>query len=165
MGKSWKKSYLRKVIAPDKVEAYLEKERKLGKTVVSLNGSFDLLHAGHLQIIYEASQQADLLIIALNSDESVQSYKGALRPIVPLKQRLEMLAALEFVDLVTWFEEKDPREILKKIKPQVHVNGEEYGQSCIEAEVIKSLKSRLHLVKRVPTLSTSALIEKVKKCD
>ena len=165
MGKSWKKSHLRKIIAPDKVEAYLEKERKLGKTVASLNGSFDLLHAGHLQIIYEASQQADLLIIALNSDESVQSYKGPLRPIVPLKQRLEMLAALEFVDLVTWFEEKDPREILKKIKPHVHVNGAEYGQKCIEAEVVKSLKSRLHLCKRIPALSTSALIEKVKKCD
>ena len=165
MEKSWKKNCQRKVIAPDKIEARLEKERKLGKTIVSLNGSFDLLHAGHLQIIYEAAQQGDILIIALNSDKSVQSYKGPLRPIVSLEGRLEMLAALEFVDFVTWFEERTPLEILKKIRSHVHVNGAEYSVDCIEAELLKKMKTRLHLFKRIPSLSTSALIEKVKKCD
>lgn len=162
---SFEKKLALKIIAPEEIEKRLEQERRSGKTIVSLNGSFDLLHAGHLQIIYEASLQADILVMALNSDQSVRSYKGPLRPIIPLKERLQMVAALEFVDFVTWFDEQDPRAILKKIKPDVHVNGVEYGENCIEAEVLKKLKARLHLFQRIPALSTSALIEKVKKCD
>ncbi|MBM3183843.1 MAG: adenylyltransferase/cytidyltransferase family protein, partial [Chlamydiae bacterium] len=121
----------------------------------------DLLHAGHLFIIHEASRQADILILALNTDHSIRSYKGEGRPIIPLQYRLEMIAALEFVDLVTWFDESDPRALLAKIKPDVHVNGQEYGENCIEAEVVKSNGGKLHLVERIPTLSTSNIIQKI----
>lgn len=156
---------LSKIVPPNKIAAVLDGARKEGKTVASLNGSFDLVHAGHLKIIYEAAEQADILIVALNSDASIKAYKGSLRPIIPLQQRMEMIAALEVVDFVTWFEEENPIEILKIIRPQVHVNGAEYGEECIEAEIVKSLQAKLHLVKRVPSLSTSAIIEKVKQCD
>ena len=123
-----------------------------------------MLHAGHLQIIYEASLQGDVLIVALNSDASIKKYKSIKRPIIPLKYRLMMMAALEFVDYVTYFEETDPCRILSMIKPDVHVNGREYGENCIEADTVKKNGGRLHLVELVPSLSTTKIIEKI-KCE
>jgi bifunctional ADP-heptose synthase (sugar kinase/adenylyltransferase) len=87
-----------------------------------------------------------------------------MRPIIPLNYRLEMIAALEFVDYVTWFNETDPRALLDKIKPNVHVNGAEYGASCIEADIVQINGGRLHLVERIPSLATSTIIEKIKQC-
>jgi rfaE bifunctional protein nucleotidyltransferase chain/domain len=159
--KNFDEFFARKWIEPSKLEETVENLKKAGKTVATLNGSFDLLHAGHLQMIYEASQQADVLILALNSDSSIKKYKSPLRPIVPLEYRLRMIAALDFVDYVTSFEETDPRVLLSKIKPDVHVNGAEYGANCIEADVVKSHGGRVHIVELVPGLSTSTLIKKI----
>lgn len=131
---------------------------------MTLNGSFDLLHAGHLYILHEAARQADLLWVALNSDVSVKAYKGPSRPIIELAYRLEMVAALECVSLVSWFDETDPRRLLREICPDVHVNGAEYGPACIEAEVVRDLGGRLHLVDRIPGLATSQIIEKIRTC-
>lgn len=152
----------KKLIEPNALEekAKALRERKL--TIATLNGSFDLLHAGHLYIIHEASKQADRLIVALNSDHSIQQYKDKTRPIVPLCFRLEMMAALEFVDFVTWFEETDPRVLLDKIKPDVHVNGIEYGENCLEADVVRKNGGRIHLVDRIPSLATSNIIDKIR---
>ncbi|QLH35343.1 MAG: adenylyltransferase/cytidyltransferase family protein [Parachlamydiaceae bacterium] len=119
------------------------------------------MHAGHLQIIYEASQQADLLIVALNTDSSIQKYKSPLRPIIPLEYRLQMMSALAFVDYVTWFEETNPCKLLEIIKPNVHVNGAEYGENCIESETVKSHGGSLHIVKLVPGLSTTQILKKM----
>lgn len=152
----------KKFIKPELIERKIAALREKNLTIATLNGSFDLLHAGHLFIIYEASKQADRLLIALNSDASIQGYKSSDRPIIPLQFRLEMAAALEFVDFVTWFDETDPRALLEKIKPDVHVNGIEYGPDCIEAEVVRANGGRIHLVKRIEGLSTSAVIEKIK---
>ncbi|MDJ0652299.1 MAG: adenylyltransferase/cytidyltransferase family protein [Simkaniaceae bacterium] len=153
-----------KYISPDKLEEKVTEIRKLGKTIATLNGSFDLFHAGHLKIVHEASLQADVLILALNSDASIKKYKSPLRPIVSLEQRLDMIAALEFVDYVTHFDETDPIVLLEKIKPDVHNNGSEYGESCVESEVIKKHGGTVHSVKLIPGLSTSKLIEKIKTC-
>jgi D-glycero-beta-D-manno-heptose 1-phosphate adenylyltransferase len=165
MEKNWEQESLKKVIEPNKLEDFVANLRKKHKSIVTLNGSFDLLHAGHLYIIYEASLQGDVLIVALNTDESIRQYKGPTRPIIPLKYRLQMMAALFFVDFVTYFDELDPRAILEKIKPDVHVNGSEYGENCIEADVVRAHGGRLHLVKRVEGLSSSYIIEKIKKCE
>jgi D-glycero-beta-D-manno-heptose 1-phosphate adenylyltransferase len=71
------------------------------------------------------------------------------------------MAALEFVDYVTWFDETDPRKILSLIKPDVHVNGAEYGENCLEAETVKALGGRIHIVELVPGLSTSQILQKI----
>ncbi len=131
--------------------------------LATLNGSFDLLHAGHLQILYEASQQADHLLVALNSDLSIQSYKGPDRPLIPLEYRLQMVAMLSCVDTVTWFDETDPRHFLSIIQPEVHVNGAEYTTSCIEADTITHFGGELYLVDRIPGLSTTNLLKKIQK--
>lgn len=153
----------KKLLKPHELEARVSSIRKGGKTIATLNGSFDLLHAGHLYILFQAKKQADFLIVALNSDDSIRSYKSADRPIVCLQYRLEMIAALGCVDFVTWFEETDPCKFLLKIKPDVHVNGAEYGQNCIEAKTVQSFGGKLHLVDRIPSLSTSSIIEKIQK--
>lgn len=155
----------KKLIEPKQLEDKVAGMRAKKQTIATLNGSFDLLHAGHLFIIHQARLQADVLIVALNSDGSIRQYKKGHRPIIALAYRLEMMAALEFVDFVTWFDETDPRSLLAKIKPDVHVNGAEYGDACIEAEVVKTHGGRLHLVDRIPSLATSAIIEKIKTCE
>jgi len=85
----------KKLIKPELIEKKLAALRQKNLTLATLNGSFDLLHAGHLFIIYEASKQADKLLIALNTDRSIQCYKRSDRPIIPLRFRLEMIAALQ----------------------------------------------------------------------
>jgi D-beta-D-heptose 7-phosphate kinase/D-beta-D-heptose 1-phosphate adenosyltransferase len=133
--------------------------RAKGKRIVTLNGSFDILHSGHLHILNEARQQGDVLIVGLNSDASVRSYKGPDRPVVPDRQRAEMLLALRMVDYVHIFDEVDPVAFIEEVAPEVHVNGAEYGEDCIESETVRRLGGRLHLVGRIPGLSTSRVIE------
>lgn len=161
MKKYWSEDYKNKVIAPEKIPSFVSEIRKQGKTIATLNGSFDLMHAGHLHMIYEASKEADFLIVALNTDSSIKKYKSPHRPIVPLEYRLQMMAALGFVDYVTWFDETDPRRILKEIKPDVHVNGAEYGENCIEAETVRSHGGRMRIVELVPGLSTTDVLKKI----
>lgn len=151
----------KKLIHPNDLSAKVTELRGEKKTIASLNGSFDLLHAGHLHIIYEASRVADILIVALNSDSSIMQYKSPDRPIIPLEYRLELMAALEFVDYVTWFEETNPIRILSLIKPDVHVNGSEYGENCVEAPTVKLHGGKIHIVDLVPGLSTSQIIHKI----
>ncbi len=153
----------RKLIEPSSLKEKIAAIRRRGQTIATLNGSFDLLHSGHLYIIHQASLQADQLIVALNSDASIQKYKGLDRPIIALDHRLSMMAALEFVDYVTWFEETDPRAILSLIRPDVHVNGVEYGANCIEAATVREAGGRVHLVERIAGLATSSVIEKIQQ--
>lgn len=162
--KLWADDYKKKLINPDQLAVWSEKRKNEGKTIATLNGSFDLMHAGHLEMIYQASQQADILLLALNSDASIKRYKSIDRPIIPLEYRLRMMAALEFVDFITWFEEDDPRSLLEQIQPHVHVNGSEYGENCLEADVVKKHGGKIKIIALVPGLSTSEIIKKVKSC-
>ncbi len=150
-----------KVIDPAGIEQKIGELRGLGKTIATLNGSFDLMHAGHLEMIYQASAQADVLILALNTDRSIKEYKSPLRPIITLEYRIRMMAALEMVDYVTWFDETNPCQILSRIKPDVHVNGAEYGENCIEAETVRANGGKIHIVSLVPGLSTSEILKKI----
>jgi len=152
----------KKRVEPNDLESLVRSLQGQGLTVATLNGSFDLLHAGHLYILYQAKQQADKLLVALNSDRSIQQYKHPSRPIITLQDRLAMIAAIECVDYVTWFEETDPCAFLEKARPNVHVNGVEYGPDCIEAAVVRKHGGRLHLVDRIPGLATSAVLEKIR---
>jgi len=161
MSKLWSDAYKEKVITPENLVSTITAIRNKKQKIATLNGSFDLMHAGHLQIIYEASQAADVLIVALNTDASIKAYKNPDRPIIPLEYRLQLMAALEFVDYVIWFDETDPIRILGEIRPDVHVNGAEYGTNCIEADVVKKHGGAIHIVPLVPGLSTSQILKKI----
>jgi rfaE bifunctional protein nucleotidyltransferase chain/domain len=158
----WATAYKTKLILPETLHDQIHAIRKKNKKIVTLNGSFDLLHAGHLHLIFEASKLGEILIVALNSDQSIQQYKGSKRPIISLEYRLQMMSALRFVDYVTWFDETDPCQLLSIIKPDVHVNGSEYGDNCIEADIVKR-HGRLHIVQLVPGLSTTEIIRKIQE--
>lgn len=158
---TWDIDYKRKVIQPSDWKQRADFFHEQGNKIATLNGSFDILHAGHLKIIYEASKQADLLIVALNSDASIKKYKSIKRPIIPLEYRLQLVAALEFVNFVTWFDETDPIAFIENFKPHVHVNGQEYGENCIESETVKRYGGIIHLVELKKGLSTSDIILKI----
>ena len=136
--------------------------RSKGKKIVTLNGSFDLMHAGHLYILEQARQQGDVLLVGLNSDASIQQYKGPDRPIIPQEYRARMLLALRTVDYVHIFDETVPMPFLEQVKPHVHVNGSEYGADCIEASTIKKHGGRIHIVEKIPGLSTSDILAKIR---
>jgi D-beta-D-heptose 7-phosphate kinase/D-beta-D-heptose 1-phosphate adenosyltransferase len=133
--------------------------RAKGKRIVTINGSFDVLHSGHLHILNEARLRGDVLFVAVNSDRSVKSYKGPGRPVIGERGRAEMLLALRMVDYVHIFDEPDPIAFLEHVRPDVHVNGSEYGEDCIESETVKRGGGRVHIVDRIPGLSTSGLID------
>lgn len=159
----WQQAWKKKLIAPEQLEESIRAIRSLGKSIATLNGSFDLMHAGHLYILYEASKQADILIVALNTDNSIQRYKSPDRPIIPLEYRLQMMAAIGWIDHVTFFDETDPRALLEKIRPDVHVNGAEYGENCIEAQTVKAHGGKIHIVDILPGLSTSHVMSKIEQ--
>jgi D-glycero-beta-D-manno-heptose 1-phosphate adenylyltransferase len=161
MIKKWSNSYKDKVLEPSKLSDKVLELKRSGHTIATLNGSFDLLHAGHLHMIYEAAQLGSILIVALNTDRSIQQYKSIHRPIIPLEYRLQMMAALGFVSYVTWFDETDPRTILEIIKPDVHVNGAEYGPNCIESNTVYANGGKVHIVELVPGLSTSEIVKTI----
>tara|TARA_Y100000310_G_C20685355_1_gene818607 strand:- start:3211 stop:3720 length:510 start_codon:yes stop_codon:yes gene_type:complete len=146
--------------------------KKQGKTIVTTNGSFDLLHVGHIKFLEEAKKQGDILIIGLNTDESVRRWKKhigykdwANRPLNNEKDRTEMLAALECVDYVTLFDETECMPFIESVKPNIHVNGSEYGKDCIEAPTVKKYGGKIHVVKIIGNYSTSNLIKKIKSME
>lgn len=132
--------------------------RLQGKRVVSLNGTFDIVHPGHDHILNEARAQGDVLVVAINSDASVKRNKGPSRPLNTDRARALALAASERVDYVTIFDEQTPIEFIRELRPNVHVNGSEYGLNCIEAPVVREVGGRLHIVSLLPGLSSTKLL-------
>jgi rfaE bifunctional protein nucleotidyltransferase chain/domain len=152
-----------KIKSIKEIENIVKNLRKERKKIVTINGAFDIVHVGHLKILKEAKKQGDILIVGLNSDKSIKMNKGPKRPINNENDRAKILAALDVVDYVVIFNEKDPRKLLSVIKPNVHVNGSEYGEKCIEADVVKKYGGRMHTVKLKKGHSTTNLIRKVTK--
>ncbi len=146
-----------------------EELRSAGKKIVTVNGSFDLLQAGHLDMLEEAKQQGDVLFVGVNTDESIKSSKGPTRPIIPEENRKALLAALICVDYVVTmnglYSDEPHGSFLPAIKPNIHVNGEEYGDviTWVEYPIMQRLGIQPYQVKRRSNLSTSEIIEKIKK--
>jgi D-beta-D-heptose 7-phosphate kinase/D-beta-D-heptose 1-phosphate adenosyltransferase len=136
--------------------------RSEGRRIVTVNGSFDIMHAGHLYFLREARTQGDVLIVGLNSDASVRGNKGPERPFIAEEDRARMLLALRDVDYVHIFDEPTPVAFLEVVQPSVHVNGAEYGTDCVEASTVRACGGRLHLVDRLPALSTTDLIRRIR---
>ncbi|RLE27032.1 MAG: D-glycero-beta-D-manno-heptose 1-phosphate adenylyltransferase [Acidobacteria bacterium] len=110
--------------------------RKDNLTVVLVNGAFDLLHVGHLRYLADASRHADILIAAVNSDESVRSSKGPLRPIIPQVERVEILAHLAVIDAIVLFDTPTVAPVLEVLKPEIHAKGTDYTVSNVPERVV-----------------------------
>lgn len=140
----------------------VERLKKQGKKIVTTNGVFDLLHIGHVRSFEAAKRFGDILIVGINSDSSVKKIKGDKRPIIPQKERAEMLAALEIVDYVTIFEETTPNNILDKIKPDVHIKGKNWEhENPPEKELIEKNGGKMEFIDLEQGISTTNIINRI----
>ena len=153
-----------KILTPDALEDELTRLRASDKKIVFTNGCFDILHLGHVRYLSLARSHGNILVIGLNSDESVKLIKGDQRPIVEQKQRAEVLAALWFVDYVTLFDEPDPLLLIKRLKPDVLVKGDDWPlHKIIGADFVQKNGGRVVQVPIVQDISTSIIIERIKE--
>jgi len=143
----------------------LEALRREGRTVALANGHFDLLHVGHLRYLQAAKQQADVLVVAINDDDSVARLKGAGRPLVPAAERAELLASLAPVDFVVVFAGDSPAPLLAELRPDVHCKGTDYGapERVPEYSTVREYGGRTVLVGDPKDHATSDLIERVRR--
>jgi rfaE bifunctional protein nucleotidyltransferase chain/domain len=138
--------------------------RRSGRTVVFTNGCFDLLHSGHIRLFRRARRLGDVLIVALNTDASVRRLKGRYRPILPLRERQEVLAALSDVDYVTSFAEDSPRRIIAALLPDVLVKGGDWGPDRVVGRAeVEAAGGRVVIVPYLKGRSSSTIIGKVRR--
>lgn len=141
----------------------LARERAAGKSVALTNGLFDLLHVGHLRYLEAAAEEADVLVVAVNSDSSARALKGPERPIVPGVERAELLAGFACVDYVTIFDELKVEQLLREIRPDVHCKGTDYTvDSLPERHVAAELGVRIAIVGDSKRHSTSDLVTRLR---
>ncbi|MFH1354140.1 MAG: adenylyltransferase/cytidyltransferase family protein [bacterium] len=156
-----------KILTVDEAEVLARDLKDKGKKLVTVNGAFDILHAGHLNFLGEAKEQGDVLFVGLNSDSSVREGKGEGRPIVSEQERAALVAALAYVDYVIIIDapyDDVQNVMLRCVKPDIHVNGKEYGEpkKWIEWPVMREVGARGYAVPRRPGLATSDIIGKIK---
>jgi D-beta-D-heptose 7-phosphate kinase/D-beta-D-heptose 1-phosphate adenosyltransferase len=143
--------------------ARAEAWRRAGRRVVFTNGCFDLLHAGHLDLLHRAAALGDVFVVAINSDASVRRLKGPERPLVPEAERAAMLAALDCVDAVAIFDEDTPEETIRLVRPDVLVKGQDYRLAeVVGRELVEAHGGRVELLPLVPDRSTSGLVERIR---
>jgi len=136
--------------------------RRSGQTIAFANGCFDLLHVGHVRYLAAAAQEADLLIVAINDDQSVRALKGEGRPILPAADRAELVAALRCVDLVVVFPEPTVGPLLEAIRPDVHCKGTDYTLDSVpERDVVRSYGGRIAIVGDPKDHSTRDLLARI----
>lgn len=148
-------------------EALIEKRgelRREGKRVVFTNGCFDLLHAGHVRYLREASSLGDVLVVALNSDDSVRALKGEGRPILNQGERGEVLSALEAVDYVTVFEEETPQKLIASLLPDVLVKGGDWAiEAIVGREEVEAAGGMVLSLPYLEGASTSEIVKRIKE--
>lgn len=153
-----------KIIPRKNTSAFFTKLRKSGKRIVFTNGTFDILHLGHVRYLQKAKQQGDALVVGVNSDTSVRRYKGPHRPVNAQSDRLEVLAALECVDFVVLFGEDTPLKLICEIKPAVLVKGADWKKAdIVGASEVESWGGEVRRIHFVQGRSTTGTIEKILK--
>ena len=150
------------ILDRDRLVARITAARAKGARIVLANGCFDILHAGHVRYLQGARTLGDLLVVGVNSDAEVARLKGAGRPILSARDRAELVASLEPVDLVTIFEEPTVTELLLAIKPDVHAKGTDYTEETVpERDVVRSYGGSVRIVGDPKNHSTSEMLRKV----
>ena len=152
-----------KVLDRDGLLAAVGPGRRGRRTVALANGLFDLLHVGHLRYLEGAAQEADLLVVAVNSDSSARELRGPSRPIVPDRERAEVVSGLACVDYVTIFEETTVEPLLKALRPDVHCKGTDYTSDDVpEAALARELGIRIAIVGDPKDHNTTDLIRQIR---
>jgi len=145
----------------EEIAEHFSKMRNEGQTLVTTNGCFDLIHAGHMQYLEEASAMGDILIVGLNADKTVRKLKGPSRPIQMQDDRVSIVAGIRWVDGVFVFHEDDPCAFLDIIKPDIHIKGGDYTTEIIEKPIVEKHGGKIVIVSFKPGCSTSSIISKI----
>ena len=148
----------------DGAKALVLQWKHTGKKVVFTNGCFDILHLGHVDYLEKARALGDKLVLGLNTDDSVSRFKGPERPIQNQNSRAHVLASLQFIDLVVFFNEDTPFNLISELLPDVLVKGSDYlAENIVGADVVKRAGGVVKTIDFVPGYSTTRILEKIKK--
>lgn len=151
------------ILSETQLKQAVAQARRHGQRIVMTNGCFDILHAGHVHYLAQARQLGDRLIVAINSDASIRQLKGESRPINPLAQRLQVLAALRVVDWVVSFTEETPERLITALLPDVLVKGGDYQPDAVAgAAAVKKAGGTVQILDFIPGCSTSAIIRNIR---
>ncbi len=152
-----------KIMSLEELVTVTTRRKKAGQKMVFTNGCFDILHAGHVSYLKKARLQGDFLVVGLNSDSSIRAIKGKERPINPQWQRASLLSSLEVVDYVVIFHENDPERLIRALKPDVLVKGEDWEEDqIVGADFVKSTGGEVKRVRFDVAISTTEIIEKIR---
>ena len=135
--------------------------KRAGKTVVFTNGCYDILHPGHMRLLESARSLGDILILALNTDASVQRLKGPTRPLISQDERAELAAALQAVDAVTFFDEDTPRELIAAVLPDILIKGADWAHFIAGREEVEAAGGKVLALPLEPGYSTTGILESV----
>ena len=152
-----------KILTREAMRAERDRLKQAGKTLVFTNGCFDLLHVGHAAYLDFARRQGDALVVGVNADASVKTYKDPSRPILPQEDRARLVAALECVDYVVIFDEPEPKALIAAILPDVLVKGRDWAHYVSGREIVEANGGRVVLADLVAGRSTSEIIRKIKE--
>lgn len=151
-----------KLLHREELFKQVRKYRQDKKTIAFTNGCFDILHAGHVSYLASASSLADILILGLNSDQSVRQIKGEKRPVIEQAHRIQVVCALESVDHVVLFDQPDPGELIAEIRPDILVKGADWEEDMIAgADLVKSIGGKVIRIHLEPGISTTTIIERI----
>jgi len=152
-----------KVVSPAEMLRIRKKLKSQGRKVVFTNGCFDLLHAGHIELFREAKAQGDVLIVAVNDDASIGRLKGCDRPIFPLAERMEVLAAVELIDYVTWFSDDTPQKVIAELVPDVLVKGGDWTpDKVVGRPEVEAAGGKVVIVPYIKGKSTTSVIDRIR---
>lgn len=154
----------RKIVSRREAAVRVRRWHECERRTVFTNGCFDLLHLGHARYLAAARRLGDALIVGINSDESVRRLKGSRRPLVPVRERAELIASLECVDLVVVFSEDDPGKLIATLKPRVLVKGADWPKhKIIGAKTVRAAGGKVVTIPLVKGHSTTNLIETIRE--
>lgn len=153
-----------KIIPIEEIQTLRHTSAGPKKTIVFTNGCFDILHKGHIEYLSKASDLADLFVIGLNTDHSVQILKGPKRPLQDQDSRAMVLASLQFVDAVVLFDEETPYQLIKSLQPDILVKGADYKpEDIVGYDIVTKNGGKIITIDFVPGYSTSAIAKKLKE--
>jgi len=153
-----------KILSRDALKQVIDRLKREGRKIAFTNGCFDILHVGHVRYLREAGKMGDVLVLALNSDASVRAIKGEKRPLVPENERADVVAALEFIDYVTIFDELTPLELIEYLQPDVIIKGGDWTEeNVVGRDAVKRWGGRVAIIPEIPGASTTNIVEKIMK--
>ncbi|MDZ7648517.1 MAG: D-glycero-beta-D-manno-heptose 1-phosphate adenylyltransferase [Cytophagales bacterium] len=153
-----------KIVDVAEAKTQVKAWQQSGKQVVFTNGCFDLIHLGHVDYLEKARLLGDKLVLGLNTDDSISRFKGPERPLQDQTSRARVLAAMQFVDLVVFFNEDNPLELISELLPNILVKGSDYlTENIVGADVVKRAGGVVKTIDFVPGYSTTRIVEKIKK--